>query len=79
VRWAVRLPTLFLFSTRIEGRCAVAKASRAEVDAAQIQAIFDGMASGMRSSMHKDVDSRRQLEPSARQKISAELRLNPYL
>jgi len=29
--------------------CAVAKASRAEVDAAQIQAIYDGLPSGIRS------------------------------
>jgi 2-dehydropantoate 2-reductase len=42
--------------------CAVAKASGAEVDAAQIQAIFEGAPSGMRSSMQKDVASRRQLE-----------------
>jgi 2-dehydropantoate 2-reductase len=42
--------------------CAVAKASRAEVDAAQIQAIFDGLPSGIRSSMQKDLASRRQLE-----------------
>jgi 2-dehydropantoate 2-reductase len=45
--------------------CAVAKASRAEVDAAQIQAIFDGLPSGMRSSMQKDLASRRQLELDA--------------
>jgi 2-dehydropantoate 2-reductase len=45
--------------------CAVAKASRAEVDAAQIQAIYDGLPSGMRSSMQKDLASRRQLELDA--------------
>jgi 2-dehydropantoate 2-reductase len=45
--------------------CAVAKASRAEVDAAQIQAIFDGLPSGIRSSMQKDLASRRQLELDA--------------
>jgi 2-dehydropantoate 2-reductase len=42
--------------------CAVAKASGAEVDAAQIQAIFDGLPSGTRSSMQKDLAARRQLE-----------------
>jgi 2-dehydropantoate 2-reductase len=45
--------------------CAVAKASRAKVDAAQIQAIFDGLPSGIRSSMQKDLASRRQLELDA--------------
>ena len=45
--------------------CAAAKASRAEVDAAQIQAIFDGLPSGIRSSMQKDLASRRQLELDA--------------
>ena len=45
--------------------CAVAKASRAQVDAAQILAIFDGLPSGMRSSMQKDLASRRQLELDA--------------
>jgi 2-dehydropantoate 2-reductase len=45
--------------------CAVAKASRAEVEAAQIQAIFDGLPSGIRSSMQKDLASRRQLELDA--------------
>jgi 2-dehydropantoate 2-reductase len=45
--------------------CAVAKASRAEVDPAQIQAIYDGLPSGMRSSMQKDLASRRQLELDA--------------
>jgi 2-dehydropantoate 2-reductase len=45
--------------------CAVARASRAEVDAAQIQAIFDGLPSGIRSSMQKDLASRRQLELDA--------------
>ena len=45
--------------------CAVAKASRAEVDAAQIQAIFDGLPSGIRSSMQKDLASGRQLELEA--------------
>ena len=45
--------------------CAVAKASGAEVAAAQIQAIFDDLPSGMRSSMQKDLASRRQLELDA--------------
>ena len=45
--------------------CAVAKASGAEVDAAQVQAIFDGLPSGIRSSMQKDLASRRQLELDA--------------
>jgi len=45
--------------------CAVAKASRAEVDAAQIQAIVDGLPPVIRSSMQKDVASRRQLELDA--------------
>jgi 2-dehydropantoate 2-reductase len=45
--------------------CAVAKASRAEVDAAQIQAMFDALPSGTRSSMQKDLASRRQLELEA--------------
>ena len=45
--------------------CTVAKASHAKVDAAQIQAITDGLPSGMRSSMQKDLASRRQLELDA--------------
>jgi len=45
--------------------CAVAKASGAEGDAAQIQAIYDGLPSGIRSSMQKDLASRRQLELDA--------------
>jgi 2-dehydropantoate 2-reductase len=45
--------------------CAVAKASGAEVDPAQIQAIFDGFPSGIRSSMQKDLASRRLLELDA--------------
>ncbi len=45
--------------------CAVAKASGAEVDAAQIQAIFDGLPSGTRSSMQKDLAAGRQLELDA--------------
>ncbi len=50
--------------------CAVAKASGAEVDPTQvqaihIQAIYDGLPSGIRSSMQKDLASRRQLELDA--------------
>jgi 2-dehydropantoate 2-reductase len=45
--------------------CAVAKASSADVDAAQIRAIYDGLPSGMRSSMQKDLAARRQLELDA--------------
>src|SRR5260370_443569 len=45
--------------------CAVAKASGAEVDPAQIQAIYDGLPSGIRSSMQKDLASRRHLELDA--------------
>src|SRR2546425_152507 len=45
--------------------CAVAKASGAEVDPAQIQAIFDGLPSGTRSSMQKDLASSRRLELDA--------------
>jgi 2-dehydropantoate 2-reductase len=45
--------------------CAVAKASRAEVDPAQIQAIYDGLPSSIRSSMQKDLAAKRQLELDA--------------
>ena len=45
--------------------CGVAQASGAEVDAAQIQAIFDGLPSGTRSSMQKDLAAGRQLELDA--------------
>ena len=45
--------------------CAVAKASRAEVDAAKIQAIMDGLPSGIRSSLQKDLAAKRQLELDA--------------
>jgi len=45
--------------------CAVARASGAEVDATHIQAIYDGLPSGMRSSMQKDLAARRQLELDA--------------
>ena len=45
--------------------CSVAKTSGAEVDPAQIQAIYDGLPSAIRSSMQKDLASRRQLELDA--------------
>jgi 2-dehydropantoate 2-reductase len=45
--------------------CAVAEASGAEVDAAQIQAIYDGLPSAIRSSMQKDLAAKRQLELDA--------------
>jgi 2-dehydropantoate 2-reductase len=45
--------------------CAVAKASGAEVAPAQIQAIYDGLPSGIRSSMQKDLAARRPLELDA--------------
>jgi 2-dehydropantoate 2-reductase len=45
--------------------CAVANASRAELDPAQLQAIFDGLPPGIRSSMQKDLVARRQLELDA--------------
>lgn len=45
--------------------CAVANAGGAEVDAAQIQKILDGMPSFMRSSMQKDLAAGRQLELDA--------------
>jgi 2-dehydropantoate 2-reductase len=45
--------------------CAVAKASGAEVDPSQLQSIYDGLPSVMRSSMQKDLAARRQLELDA--------------
>jgi 2-dehydropantoate 2-reductase len=45
--------------------CAVANASGAEVDPAQIQVIFDSMPPTMRSSMQKNLASGRQLELDA--------------
>jgi 2-dehydropantoate 2-reductase len=45
--------------------CAVAKASGAEIDLAKLQAVFENMPSGMRSSMQKDVAAKRQLELDA--------------
>jgi 2-dehydropantoate 2-reductase len=45
--------------------CAVATASSAEVDATRIQTIFDGLPSGIRSSMQKDLAAKRPLELDA--------------
>jgi 2-dehydropantoate 2-reductase len=45
--------------------CAVANASGAQIDAAQIQEIFAASPPGMRSSMQKDVAAGRQLELDA--------------
>src|SRR5206468_1353075 len=45
--------------------CAVAKASGAEVGPAQIQAIYDNLPAGIRSSMQKDLAARRPLELDA--------------
>jgi 2-dehydropantoate 2-reductase len=45
--------------------CAVANASGARIDAAQIQSIFAASPPGMRSSMQKDVAAGRQLELDA--------------
>jgi len=45
--------------------CAVAKASGAEVEAVQIQKMYDGLPSGIRSSMQKDLAAGRQLELDA--------------
>jgi 2-dehydropantoate 2-reductase len=53
-----------LFSAIVEASN-VAKASGAEVDAARIQTIFDGLPSGIRSSMQKDVAAKRPLELDA--------------
>ena len=53
-----------LMSTMAEA-CAVAKACGAEVGTAQIQAIYDGLPLGMRSSMQKDLAAGRQLELDA--------------
>ena len=45
--------------------CAVAKASGAEVDPQQFQALFEGVPPGMRSSMQKDLVAGRKLELDA--------------
>lgn len=52
-------------TTAVTEACAVANASDAEIDEAQIQAIFAGAPPGMRSSMQKDVAAGRQLELDA--------------
>ena len=58
-RWKQRL------SSAIAEACAVANASGAEVDALQLQAVFDGVPPDMRSSMQKDLAAGRQLELDA--------------
>ncbi|HEX8810412.1 MAG TPA: 2-dehydropantoate 2-reductase [Terracidiphilus sp.] len=45
--------------------CAVANASGAQVDGAKLQAAFESMTAGMRSSMQKDVAAKRELELDA--------------
>jgi len=52
-------------SSAIAEACAVANASGAEIDAAQIRAVFDSMPPGMRSSMQKDLAAGRELELDA--------------
>jgi 2-dehydropantoate 2-reductase len=52
-------------SLAIAESCTVANASGAEVDAARIQAVFDGVPPAMRSSMQKDLVARRELELDA--------------
>jgi len=52
-------------TSAIAEACAVANASGAEVDAAQIRALFDSMPPAMRSSMQKDLAAGRQLELDA--------------
>jgi len=52
-------------SSAIAESCAVANASGAELDAAQVRAVFDGVPPGMRSSMQKDLAAGRQLELDA--------------
>ncbi len=52
-------------SSALAEACAVANASGAEVDAVQLQAVFDGVPPGMRSSMQKDLVAGRQLELDA--------------
>jgi 2-dehydropantoate 2-reductase len=52
-------------SSAIVEACAVANAGGAEVDAAQIQAVFDGVPPAMRSSMQKDLSALRELELDA--------------
>jgi 2-dehydropantoate 2-reductase len=52
-------------SSAIAEACAVANAGGAEIDAAQIQAVFENSPPGMRSSMQKDVAAGRQPELDA--------------
>ena len=52
-------------SSTIAEACAVANASGAEVDPLQLQAVFDGVPPGMRSSMQKDLAAGRQPELDA--------------
>jgi 2-dehydropantoate 2-reductase len=52
-------------SSAIREACAVANASGAEVDAAQIQTLVESSPPGMRSSMQKDVAAGRRLELDA--------------
>jgi 2-dehydropantoate 2-reductase len=52
-------------SAAVAEACAVAKASGAEVEAQQFQAVFAGVPPGMRSSMQKDLVAGRQLELDA--------------
>ncbi|MFI5114980.1 MAG: ketopantoate reductase family protein [Terriglobales bacterium] len=58
-RWKQKL------SSALAEACAVANASGAQVDAPQIQAVFDGLPPGMRSSMQKDLVAGRRLELDA--------------
>jgi 2-dehydropantoate 2-reductase len=57
--WAQKL------RSTIAEACAVANASGAEVNATQIQSVFEGVPPAMRSSMQKDVAAGRQLELDA--------------
>jgi len=52
-------------SSALAEACAVAKASGAEVDPLQLQAVFDGAPPAMRSSMQKDLVAGRRLELDA--------------
>jgi 2-dehydropantoate 2-reductase len=52
-------------SSALTEACAVANSSGAQVDALQIQAVFDSMPPGMRSSMQKDLAAGRRLELDA--------------
>jgi 2-dehydropantoate 2-reductase len=52
-------------NSAVREACAVANASGAEIDAAQMAKAFEGAPPGMRSSMQKDVAAGRQLELDA--------------